>query len=259
MTQETARAILQRAHDEGRTNLTAAEAADLCRAYGIPMPAERTAADAEAAVVAARAIGYPVALKVLSADILHKSDAGGIKLGLGGDDDVRAAFSQIMASAKEYDPKAKLDGVLVQQMAGEGREVIVGASTDPTFGKVVAWLGGIFAEVIRDVTFALVPVSPERARAMLAEIQGYPVLSGARGTEPVDLDAIASVVTAVSQLVSDFPELAELDLNPVFARPSGALAVDARVVLRRPPGQPSPQPRRDPPRCGAPCARGPSR
>jgi acetyl coenzyme A synthetase (ADP forming)-like protein len=232
MNQETVRAILGRARDGQRTNLTAAEAAEVCRAYDLPVPADRVAADASAAVAAAAEIGYPVALKVLSPDISHKSDAGGIRLGLTGEAEVRRAFDEIVASARAYDSAARVEGVLVQAMAGGGREVIVGATTDPTFGKVMMFgLGGIFAEVIRDVTFALAPVTPERAREMFTEIKGYPVLAGARGEVGVDFDALAGIVSRVSQLVTDFPEIAELDLNPVFASPSGAVAVDARIAV----------------------------
>jgi acetyl coenzyme A synthetase (ADP forming)-like protein len=151
---------------------------------------------------------------------------------------VRRAFDEIVANARKYDASARIEGVLVQAMAGGGREVIVGASTDPTFGKVIMFgLGGIFAEVLRDVTFALAPVTAERARAMFAEVKGYPVLAGARGEAGVDFDALAEVVSHVSRLVGDFPEILELDLNPVFASPSGAIAVDARIALGEPPAE----------------------
>ncbi len=245
MDQNTVRPILERALSEGRANLTAAEAAAVCRAYDLPVVEDRSAGDAEAAVAAARGIGYPVALKILSADISHKSDAGGIKLGLANDADVRRAFDEVRSNARAHDAKAQLDGVLVQAMATGGREVIVGAITDPTFGKVVMFgLGGIFTEVLRDVTFALAPVSAERARAMFAEIRGYQILAGARGEPPIDFDALARVVAGVSQLVTDFPQIAELDLNPVFVNPRGAVAVDARIVIGEP-AQPRMRPERD--------------
>jgi acetyl coenzyme A synthetase (ADP forming)-like protein len=238
MNQDPVSAILRRARERGRANLTAAEAAELCRAFDIPVPEGRAAGDAAAAVEAASAIGYPVALKILSADISHKSDAGGIKLALGNEAEVRRAYDEIVANARKYDSRASIEGVLVQAMAAGGREVIVGASTDPTFGKVImVGLGGIFAEVLRDVTFALAPVSAERARAMFREIKGYPVLAGARGEASVDFDALAGIVSRVSQLVTDFPEIMELDLNPIFAGPSGVLAVDARVALGEPPAE----------------------
>ncbi|MBE0610606.1 MAG: acetate--CoA ligase family protein, partial [Dehalococcoidia bacterium] len=177
MSRESARAVIAQALSQGRTNLTADEAGEICRAYGLPLPAERVASDTAAAAEAAREIGYPVALKVLSSQITHKSDAGAIALGLSDDTAVREAYGRIIASARAYDPSATIDGVLVQQMARPGREVIVGAVTDPTFGKVVMFgLGGIFVETFRDVTFALAPTSADRAREMLDEIQGAAIL-----------------------------------------------------------------------------------
>ena len=246
MSRESARAVIAQALGQGRTNLTADEAGEICRAYGLPLPTERVATDAAAAARAAREIGYPVALKVLSSQITHKSDAGAIALGLNDDDAVSQAYDRIIASARAYDPAATIDGVLVQQMARPGREVIVGAVTDPTFGKVVMFgLGGIFVETFKDVTFALAPTSPERAREMLGEIQGAAILRGVRGEKPADLAAIAGVIQTVSQLVTDLPEIAELDLNPVIAYDDGVLAVDARIALRTTEHNGRPRPPRD--------------
>lgn len=225
-------AILDVARAAHRTTLTAVEAGEIFRAYGIPLPAERLAQTADEAVTAADAIGYPVALKIISGDISHKSDAGGVRLGLSSADDVRAAFPALVAAAQAFDADAKVDGVQVQAMAPRGIEVIVGATSDPSFGKVVAvGLGGIFAEIIQDVAFALAPVTSERAKEMISELRGYPLLAGARGTEATDLDAVADVVERVSRLVTDYPEIVELDLNPVMALADGAIAVDARVVI----------------------------
>ncbi len=247
MNGESARATIGRARSEGRSALSAAEAGDLCRAYGVPLPAEAVATSVEAAVEAAKAIGYPVALKVLSAAISHKSDAGGIALGLSDDAAVRGAYETILIHARAYNPTAAVDGVLVQAMAAPGREVIVGAITDPTFGKVVmVGLGGIFVETLKDVTFGLAPLTRERAREMFAEIKGAPLLEGVRGEPPVDFDALCDVVVKVSQLVSDHPEIAELDLNPVIARPDGCTAVDARIALSNEgAGGARPRPERD--------------
>lgn len=232
---ERAGALLQRALRENRGDLTAAEAGEVCRAYGISLPDDRAAADAEAAVAAAREIDYPVALKILSPDISHKSDAGGIRLGLRSDTEVRQAFDEVVVSARRYKGEARIEGVLVQKMARPGQEVIIGVNSDPTFGKVIMFgLGGIFVETLRDVTFALAPVSSERAYHMLREIKGAAMLGGARGQQPADLDALAGLIERVSQLVSDHPEIAELDLNPVFAYPDGVTAVDARISLRVP-------------------------
>ncbi|HXH20710.1 MAG TPA: acetate--CoA ligase family protein [Dehalococcoidia bacterium] len=226
------RATIDRALAQGRSGLTASEAGDICRAYGVPLPAEGVATSVESAVETAARIGYPVALKVLSAAISHKSDAGGIALNLTDDAAVRGAYEQIMLHAAAFDPTATIDGVLVQAMAPAGREVIVGAITDPTFGKVVmVGLGGIFVEVLKDVAFALAPVTKERARSMFAELKGASLLEGVRGERPVDFDALCDTVVKVSELVSAHPEIAELDLNPVIARPDGCTAVDARIVL----------------------------
>jgi len=235
MDRDAAGQILQRAVAAGRANLTAGEAAQIFRAYDIPCPRDAVATDAEAAVAAATTIGYPVAVKILSPDLSHKSDSGGIKLALHDAAAVRQAYTEVIAAARRFDPAALLEGVLVQAMAPPGREVIVGVNTDATFGKVVMFgLGGIFVETVKDVTFALAPVTPERASEMLTEIAGHRILSGVRGEPPVDAAALAGLIARVSQLVTDFPEIAELDLNPVFAYPDGAVAVDARITLAEP-------------------------
>lgn len=246
MSRESARAVIAGALARGRTHLTADEAGEICRAYGLPLPAERVVADAASAVAAASEIGYPVALKVLSSQITHKSDAGAIALGLHDDAAVREAYDRIVGAARNFDATASIDGVLVQQMARPGREVIVGAVTDPTFGKVVMFgLGGIFVETFRDVTFALAPVSPARAREMPGEIQGAAILQGARGEKPADLNAVATIIEKVSALVTDLPEIDELDLNPVIVYEDGALAVDARIALRAAERNGRPRPPRD--------------
>lgn len=246
MSRESARAVIAGALARGRTSLTADEAGEICRAYGLPLPTERVASDAASAAAAAAEIGYPVALKVLSSQITHKSDAGAIALGLASDAAVHQAYDRIIASAKAYDPSATIDGVLVQQMARPGREVIVGAVTDPTFGKVVMFgLGGIFVETFKDVTFALAPTSPERSHEMLGELQGAAILHGVRGEKQADLAALASVIQTVSHLVTDLPEIDELDLNPVIAYEDGVLAVDARIALRTAERNGRPRPPRD--------------
>ncbi len=232
MSKETIGKLLEQARAENRSHLTLPECSEICRAYGIPLPAQQMAQSAQEAAKAAQALGYPVALKIVSPEIVHKSDAGGVRLGLKDGGAVKKAFEEIMASARRYNPQATLEGVLVQSMVSAGREVIIGVSTDPAFGKVLMFgLGGIFVETLRDVTFGLIPVSEERAREMFSEIQGYPLLAGSRGGPPVDFDALSSLVTKVSRLVEDFPEIAELDLNPVFASPNGAVAADVRMAL----------------------------
>jgi len=241
MSRESARAVIAHALSKGRTNLTADEAGEICRAFDLPLPAERVATDAAGAIEAASDIGYPVALKVLSSQITHKSDAGAIALGLGDAAAVREAYDRIIASAKAYDPAAAIEGVLVQQMARPGREVIVGAVTDPTFGKVVMFgLGGIFVETFRDVTFALAPTSAARAREMLGEIQGEPSL----GTVAKPADLALSRGHRNRSPLHDLPEIDESTLNRI-AYEDGVLAVDARIALRSSERNGRPRPPRD--------------
>ncbi|MGW5643766.1 acetate--CoA ligase family protein [Saccharopolyspora sp. NPDC003752] len=225
------REVLDAVRAEGRAALTAPEAKALCDAYGIPTAGEGLATSADEAVSLAREFGGPVALKIVSPDILHKTDAGCVLVDVSGDEAVRAGYARILANAHAFTDNPAIAGVQVQQMVG-GHEVIAGATTDPTFGKVVAFgLGGVLVEVLKDVTFRLAPLSAEQARSMLDDIAAADVLRGARGSEPVDADALADVLRRVSDLVHDFPEIAELDLNPVFATAAGATAADVRIVL----------------------------
>src|SRR4051812_10775497 len=224
---ETVREILDKVRAEGREALTAPEGKRVCDAYGIPTPGEGLATTADEAVGLAEKIGFPVVLKVVSPGILHKTEAGGVLVGVASVDDVRSGFDKIIANVKDYKADASVDGVQVQQMVGGGHEVIIGATTDPTFGKVVAFgLGGVLVEVLRDVTFRLAPLDQATALSMLDGIAAAEVLKGARGAEPVDRDTLADVLRRVSELVTDFPEIAEFDLNPVFASASGAVAAD---------------------------------
>ncbi|MEV3988037.1 acetate--CoA ligase family protein [Streptomyces sp. NPDC049837] len=229
---DAVRAVLDAVRGEGRTALTAPEGKAVADAYGIAVPGEVLARDVEAAVAAAGRLGGKVVLKIVSPDILHKTDAGGVIAGVEGAAEVRAAFRRIVGNAKAYAPDARVDGVQVQQMLPPGQEVIVGAVTDPTFGKVVAFgLGGVLVEVLKDVTFRLAPVDADEAASMLDSIRAAEVLRGVRGAAPVDRWAVAEQIRRVSRLVTDFPEIAEVDLNPVIATPEGAVAADVRVIL----------------------------
>jgi acetyl coenzyme A synthetase (ADP forming)-like protein len=230
--QEAVREILDKARAEGRESLTAPEGREVCTAYGIPTPGEGLATTPEEAVALAADLGGPVVLKIVSPDILHKTEAGGVRVGVQGADAVRAAYAEILANAAAYDADAALDGVQVQQMLTGGHEVIIGAVTDPTFGKVVAFgLGGVLVEVLKDVTFRMAPVDTATARAMLDDIAAAEILRGVRGAEPADADALADIIARLSRLVTDFPRIREFDLNPVFARPDGASAADVRILL----------------------------
>ena len=230
--QQAVRAVLDKARAENRPALNATEAKIVCDAYGIATPAEGTAGSAHESGELADRFGYPVVMKVVSQDILHKTDAGCVVANVADGTAARRAYDDIIAAAKRHAPSARIDGVLVQRQLAAAQEVIVGAATDPTFGKLVAFgLGGVLVEVLRDVTFRLAPTTGEHAAAMLREIGGAALLDGVRGQPGVDKDALANLIVQVGRLVDDFPEIAELDLNPVFATADGATAVDVRVLL----------------------------
>lgn len=237
------RSVLDKVRKERRKALTAPEAKKVCDAYGIPLPKEGLATSAESAGKLAKKLGFPVVMKIVSPDILHKTEAGGVKVGVNSTKDARDAYAQIVRSAKKYDKKAEITGVQVQKMLPSGaQEVIVGAVTDPSFGKLVAFgLGGILVEVLKDITFRLAPVSKKVARGMLESLQASEVLKGVRGTDPVDKGALADIIVSVSRLISDFPEISEMDLNPVFATKKGATAVDCLISVDFSPRQEVPQ------------------
>jgi len=226
------KAILDKVKAEGRTSLTAPEGKLVCDAYAITVPREAVATSAADTAKLAAEMGFPVVLKIVSPQILHKTEAGGVIVGVKSAEDARKGYDTIVANAKKYDPKATILGVQVQQMIAGGQEVIIGAVTDPSFGKLVAFgLGGILVEVLKDITFRLAPATRDDALSMLDGIAAAEVLKGVRGGEAVDRDALANLIVNVSELVSDFPEISELDLNPVFASKSGAIAADVRVVV----------------------------
>ena len=224
--------ILAQARAEGRTLLNEVEAKELLREAGVPATAATLAKTRSEAQSQATTMGYPVVLKVVSQDIAHKSDVGGVKLNLSDSDSVGAAFDDIMKNAKAAEPIARIAGVSVQEMAKHGTEVIIGMTTDPQFGPVMMFgLGGIMVEVLKDVSFRLVPLEAKDADQMMAEIKGKPILDGVRGQPPADLAALRATILKVSEFVQKHPEVRELDLNPVFAYADGALAVDARIVV----------------------------
>jgi len=226
------RQVLDAVKAAGRASLTAPEGERVCNAYGIAVPQEGVAASAAEAHQLAAAIGFPVVMKIVSPDILHKTEAGGVLVGVKNADDAAKGFDTIVANAKKHKADAQILGVQVQQMLRGGQEVIVGAVTDDSFGKLVAFgLGGVLVEVLKDITFRLAPATTEDALSMLDGIQAAEMLKGVRGSEPVDREALAGLIVGVSELVSDFPEIAEMDLNPVFASKDGAIAADVRIVV----------------------------
>ena len=225
------REVLAKVRADGRKALTAPEGRVVCEAYGIATPKEGLATSAKEAASLARKLKFPVVMKIVSPDILHKTEAGGVIVGVKNPAEASKAYNAIVANAKKYKKRAKIAGVQVQEMAPKGTEVIVGAVSDPSFGKLVAFgLGGILVEVLKDITFRLAPTSRADALDMLDSIQAKDVLKGVRGGDPVDRKALAEIIVSVSKLVSDFPDIVELDLNPVFARKNGATAVDVRIV-----------------------------
>ncbi|MDB5898751.1 MAG: hypothetical protein JWP41_2353 [Ramlibacter sp.] len=226
------RAILDAVKKAGRDSLTAPEGKLVCEAYGIAVPKEGVVNSAAEASKLAGSMGFPVVMKIVSPDILHKTEAGGVIVGVKNADDAASAYETILANAKKYKADAQIVGIQVQQMIRGGTEVIVGAITDDSFGKLVAFgLGGVLVEVLKDVTFRLAPATTQDAESMLDGIQAAEMLRGVRGGDAVNREALTSTIVRVSQLVSDFPEIAEMDLNPVFASKDSAIAADVRIVV----------------------------
>jgi len=229
----TVREVLDAVRADGRDALSAPEAKRVADAYGIPVPQEGLATSAQEAVSLAEGMGFPVVLKIVSPDILHKTEAKGVLVGINSADEASQGFDTIVANAKAYKSDASITGVQVQQMLPSGAvEVLIGAVTDPSFGKIMTFgLGGVLVEILRDVTFRLAPTSRDDARKMLDSIKTAEVLHGVRGGEGVDLDALTNIIVNVSNLITDFPEISEVDLNPTLATPQGATAVDARFIV----------------------------
>jgi len=225
----------ERAKSEGRTVLTEIESKQVLAAAGIPVAEAHLATDAEEAAKAAKKVGFPVVIKIVSPDITHKSDVGGVRVGLGSKKEVRQAYAEMLEAVREKSAAGedvRIEGVAVQAMAPAGTEVIVGVSKDPQFGHVIMFgLGGVLVEVLKDVAFRIVPLEPRDARQIVREIKGYPVLEGVRGQAPADVAALESLILKLSEFVEANPQIEELDLNPVFVYADGVIAVDARIVV----------------------------
>jgi acyl-CoA synthetase (NDP forming) len=223
---------LRQARKENRVQLTEIESKELLKEAGIPVVEAKLAQTKQEAISLGKKMGFPVALKVMSPDVTHKSDSGGVKLGLKNATQVGKAYSGIISSVKKYYPKAKIQGVSVQKMARPGTEVIIGMTKDAQFGPVLMFgLGGILVEVLKDVSFKIVPLVKRDAHEMIREIKGYPLLEGYRGQEPADVPFLEGLLLKVSDFVDKNAEIKEIDLNPIFAYKDGAVAVDARVIL----------------------------
>lgn len=237
MDAQTVKRVFDQAAADGRDELGELEAREVLAACGFRLPRCIEAATEEEAVEVAKKLGFPSVLKLDSPDILHKSDAGGVKLGLKDEKAVSEAFKQIIENAKNYSSDARIRGVLVQEMVKGGREVIIGVNRDPQFGPMIMFgLGGIYVEVLKDVSFRLPPVGDAEAREMMSELRSYPLLRGARGEKPCDLDETAACISRISHLIREFPQIAEMDINPltVFEEGRGAVAIDARLRLEYP-------------------------
>jgi acetyl-CoA synthetase (ADP-forming) len=217
---------------ENRKNLLESEAKEICREYGIPVTKFKVAKEEDEAVKVAEEIGYPVVLKIVSPDIIHKSDIGAVILNLKTAHEIKEAYRKILSNVKNKQPKARISGVIVQEMAPDSTEVIVGAIKDQQFGPSVMFgLGGIFVEVLKDVAFRIAPITMQEAELMITEIKAYPVLKGYRNQPSLDTSAIAEVIVNTSKLVTDHREIKELDLNPVMVYEDGVKTVDARIIL----------------------------
>jgi len=224
--------IFTEARKEGRKYLLEPEAKTVCTEYGIPVTKFMVAKTEDEAVRFADELGYPVVLKIVSPDIIHKFDVGGVVLNLKDPSGTREAYRKILDNVKKHKPKAKIRGVIVQEMAPESTEVIVGATKDPQFGPALMFgLGGIFVEVLKDVTFRIAPIDEEDAREMITEVKAYPILKGYRNQPPADINAITQILVNTSRLVMDHQEIKELDLNPIMVYEKGAKTVDARIIL----------------------------
>ena len=228
----TGQKIIEKAKKEKRTLLTEIEAKQLLKEAGIAVVETRLATSKEKAMALSEKLGFPVVMKIASVDVVHKSDAGGVKLGLKTTAQVGKAYDEIMKSIKKAFPHARIQGVSVQTMAKQGAEIIIGMSKDAQFGPVLMFgLGGVLVEILKDVSFRIVPLQPRDASEMIRDIKGFPLLQGYRGSDPIDVATLESMLLKVSAFAENTPAVKELDLNPVFAYKDGAVAVDARVVL----------------------------
>lgn len=222
----------ERSEASTQTILTDWATACLLRFWGVPFPKARLARTAVEAVGYAEELGYPVVLKTISPDIPHKTEAGAIRLGVRSPEEVVQAYEQVLSSARKYQPQATIHGVMVQPMQPPSAELIVGGLRDPSFGPVISvGMGGIYAEVYRDIVWRLAPVTLDEAMEMLTQLEGYPILTGARGKPPVNLQAAAEVVVKASQAVAEITKLREMDINPLLVYPDKATAVDGLMRL----------------------------
>ena len=224
--------IFDQVKKEGRSILTEFESKKILKQAGIPVVETKLAKTQKEAVSLSQKMSFPVALKIVSPDVIHKSDSGGVKLSLNNVTEVKKAYDEILKKVKKQYPDAVIHGVSVQKMIQPGTEVIVGTSKDPQFGPVIMFgLGGIFVELLKDVSFRVIPVEQRDAQEMIKEIKGYPLLQGYRGKEPANISVLVEIILKISKLIEENPQIKELELNPIFAYQNKAVAVDARIIL----------------------------
>jgi len=206
----------------------------ICANYGIPVTRFKVAKNRKEAVKSADELGYPVVLKIISPDIVHKNDAGGVVLNINTPNEVRKAHREILANIKEYKPDAEIFGILVEEMVAPSTEIVVGGIRDPQFGPTLMFgLGGIFVEILRDVTFRICPIARRDALEMISEVKGYQILKGYRGQPAVDINRIVEILLGTSKLIMDYPEIKEIDLNPVIVYEKEAKVVDSKIILQK--------------------------
>ena len=223
--------IIQRAKIEKRS-LLEIEAKELLKEYGIPVPDFKLIKSEDEITGLAKKINFPIVMKIVSPDIIHKTDAGGVKINIKDEMEARSAYQEIIFQAKKYNKEARIEGVIVYSMVPQGTEIIIGMMKDPHFGPVAMFgLGGIFVEILKDISFRILPIEERDAREMITEIKGYEILKGVRGECPKDIKAIKNLLLKISQLALENPEISEIDLNPIFVFENGIQVVDARMIL----------------------------
>jgi acetyl-CoA synthetase (ADP-forming) len=226
--------IFDQVKKEGRSILTEFESKKILKQAGIPVVETKLAKTQKEAVSLSQKMSFPVVLKIVSPDVIHKSDSGGVKLSINSVTEVKKAYDEILKKVRKQYPHAVIHGVSSQKMVRPGTEVIIGTSKDPQFGPVIMFgLGGIFVELLKDVSFRVIPVEQRDAHEMIKEIKGYPLLQGYRGKEPASLSALVEIILKISKLMEENPQIKELELNPIFAYRNKAVAVDARIILER--------------------------
>lgn len=223
---------LTEALESGKTVLNLEESRDMMARAGIPFNKSGLADSVDKALELAKTIEYPLVMKIVSPQIIHKTEVGGVRVGIENDEQLKKAYDEIIASAKKHVPDAEIKGILLEEMV-KGTELIIGTTTDPQFGPMIMFgIGGIFVEVYKDVSFRLIPITPGDARDMLEEIRGKALFRGVRGLPAADTNQLVEILTSISNFVNSHPEIKEMDLNPLLVTEKGIVAVDARIILK---------------------------